>query len=192
MLLKVVIIGGVAGGATAAARLRRVNEKANIVMFEKGEYISFANCGLPYYVGEVIKEKEKLVVQTPERMNKRFNIDIRTNTEVIKIDKKSKEVEVFDKKNKRKYIEKYDKLILSPGAEPIKPPLPGIESDKIFTMRNIPDTYRIKDYVDMKKPKRAIVVGAGFIGLEVAENLHKKGVKVTVVHFYQFERLQSV
>lgn len=181
MAKKVLIIGGVAGGASAAARLRRVDEDAEIIMFEKGEYISFANCGLPYYIGEVITEKDKLVVQTPEKMKERFNIDVRVNSEVTKIMPDTKTVEVFDRMGNRTYTETYDKIILSPGAEPVKPPLPGIDSDRIFTLRNIPDTYRIKDYVDTVKPKRAVVVGAGFIGLEVAENLHSRGVKVTVV-----------
>ena len=181
MKLKVVIVGGVAGGASAAARLRRVNEDAEIILFEKGEYISFANCGLPYYIGEVIQEKDKLVVQTPEAMKKRFNIDVRINSEVTKIFPDKKEVEVFNSKDGTTYTETYDKLILSPGAEPIRPPLPGIDSDRVFTLRNIPDTYKIKDFVDSMQPKRAVVVGAGFIGLEVAENLHARGVKVTVV-----------
>ena len=181
MSLKVVIVGGVAGGASAAARLRRVNEDAEIILFEKGEYISFANCGLPYYIGEVIQEKDKLVVQTPEAMKKRFNIDVRINSEVTRIIPDKKTIEVYNNKDNSTYTEIYDKLILSPGAEPIRPPLPGIESDRVFTLRNIPDTYRIKDYVDSMKPKRAVVVGAGFIGLEVAENLHAKGIKVTVV-----------
>ena len=181
MAMKILIVGGVAGGASAAARLRRLDENAEIIMFEKGEYISFANCGLPYYIGEVIKEKDKLVVQTPEKMRERFNIDVRTNSEVIKVNKENKTVEVFDRVNNKIYSESYDKLILSPGADPVKPKLPGIESPRIFTLRNIPDTYKIKDFVDAMKPRRAIVVGAGFIGLEVAENLHLKGVKVTVV-----------
>lgn len=181
MKLKVVIVGGVAGGASAAARLRRVNEDAEIILFEKGEYISFANCGLPYYIGEVIQEKDKLVVQTPEAMKKRFNIDVRINSEVTKLFPDKKEVEVFNSKDGTTYTETYDKLILSPGAEPIRPPLPGIDSDRVFTLRNIPDTYKIKDFVDSMQPKRAVVVGAGFIGLEVAENLHARGVKVTVV-----------
>ncbi len=181
MKLKVVIVGGVAGGASAAARLRRVNEDAEIILFEKGEYISFANCGLPYYIGEVIQEKDKLVVQTPEAMNKRFNIDVRVNSEVTKIIPDKKTVEIFNSKDGTTYTETYDKLILSPGAEPIRPPLPGIDSDRVFTLRNIPDTYKIKDFVDSMQPKRAVVVGAGFIGLEVAENLHARGVKVTVV-----------
>lgn len=181
MKLKVVVVGGVAGGASAAARLRRVNEDAEIILFEKGEYISFANCGLPYYIGEVIQEKDKLVVQTPEAMNKRFNIDVRVNSEVTKIFPDKKMVEIFNSKDGTTYTETYDKLILSPGAEPVRPPLPGIDSDRVFTLRNIPDTYKIKDFVDSMKPKRAVVVGAGFIGLEVAENLHARGVKVTVV-----------
>lgn len=181
MPLKTVIVGGVAGGASAAARLRRLDENAEIVLFEKGEYISFANCGLPYYIGDVITDKEKLVVQTPEKMKERFNLDIRINSEVMRIYPDKKLVEVFDKAANRTYTESYDRLILSPGAEPVRPKLPGIESSRIFTLRNIPDTYRIKDFVDAASPKRAVVVGAGFIGLEVAENLHLKGVKVTVV-----------
>jgi CoA-disulfide reductase len=181
MGLKVVIVGGVAGGASAAARLRRLNEDAEIILFEKGEYISFANCGLPYYIGEVITEKDKLVVQTPEKMKERFNIDVRVNTEVVKIVPDKKVVEVKNLQDNKTYTESYDKLILSPGAEPIRPNLPGIECERIFTLRNIPDTYAIKDYVDQMKPKSAVIVGAGFIGLEVAENLHARGVKVTVV-----------
>lgn len=178
---KVIIVGGVAGGASAAARLRRLDEDAEIILIEKGEHISFANCGLPYYIGEVIKEKEKLLVQTPEKMNARFTIDVRVNSEVTKIDVENKTVEILNIAENKVYTETYDKLILSPGAEPIKPRLPGIDSARIFTLRNIPDTYRIKDFVDETKPKRAIIVGAGFIGLEVAENLHLRGVKVTVV-----------
>lgn len=181
MSKKILIVGGVAGGATAATRLRRLDENAHIIMFEKGEYISFANCGLPYYIGEVITDKDQLVVETPQKMKANFNIDVRTFNEVISIDREGKKVEVYDIKNDRKYSETYDKLVLAPGAEPIKPNLPGIDSPRIFTLRNIPDTYKIKDYVDQRKPKRAIVVGAGFIGLEVAENLHERGVKVTVV-----------
>jgi CoA-disulfide reductase len=181
MGLKVLIVGGVAGGASAAARLRRLDENAEIILVEKGQHISFANCGLPYYIGEVITEKDKLLVQTPEKMKERFNIDVRVNSEVTKLNPEDKTVEIFNKIENKVYTETYDKLVLSPGAEPIKPKLAGIESSRIFTLRNIPDTYRIKDYVDHMKPKRAIVVGAGFIGLEVAENLHKRGVKVTVV-----------
>ncbi len=181
MSRKVIIVGGVAGGASAAARLRRLDEDAEIILVEKGGYISFANCGLPYYIGEVIKDKDKLLVQTPEKMKERFRIDVRVNNEVVRIDPSKKAVEILNKSDNRTYKETYDKLILSPGAEPIKPRLAGIESSRIFTLRNIPDTYRIKDFVDKNNPRRAVVVGAGFIGLEVAENLHMRGVKVTVV-----------
>ncbi|OPX44379.1 coenzyme A disulfide reductase [Ruminiclostridium hungatei] len=181
MRIKVLIVGGVAGGASAAARLRRLDEASEIILFEKGEHISFANCGLPYYIGEVIREKEKLLVQTPEKMRERFNIDVRVCSEVLSIDTQNKTVEVLDKLRNETYIETYDKLILSPGAEPVRPKLPGIGSERIFTLRNIPDTYRIKDYVDKSAPVRAVIAGAGFIGLEVAENLHLRGVKVTVV-----------
>lgn len=179
--MKVLIVGGVAGGASAAARLRRLDENAEIILFEKGEYISFANCGLPYYIGEVIKDREKLIVETPEAMSKRFKIDVRINSEVTKILPNEKAVIVYDKLHDKTYKESYDKLILSPGAEPIKPPMPGIDGENVFTLRNIPDTYMIKDYVDNNKPQRAVVVGGGFIGLEVAENLHKRGLDVTVV-----------
>lgn len=181
MSLKVVIVGGVAGGASAAARLRRLDENAQIILIEKGSYISFANCGLPYFIGEVIKEKEKLLVQTPENMKKRFNIDVRVNSEVTKLIPAKKTVEVFDIKENKSYTETYDKLIISPGAEPVRPGLPGMDSDKIFTLRNIHDTYKIKDYVDKIQPKNAVIVGAGFIGLEMAENLHLRGINVTVV-----------
>jgi len=179
--MKVIIVGGVAGGASAATRLRRLDENAEIILLEKGNYISFANCGLPYYIGEVIRDKEKLVVTTPEMMKERFNIDVRVLSEAIKIDPENKTIEIKNHSENKVYMESYDKLILSPGAEPIRPKLPGIDSKRVFTLRNIPDTYRIKDYVDRMNPKRAVVVGAGFIGLEVAENLHKRGLKVTVV-----------
>ena len=181
MNFKVIIVGGVAGGASAAARLRRLDENAEIILLEKGEHISFANCGLPYYIGEVIKDKEKLLVQTPEKMKERFKIDVRVNNEVTKIHPEDKTVEILNRVENKVYTETYDKLILSPGAEPIRPRLSGIDSKRIFTLRNIPDTYKIKDYVDKMYPKRAVVVGAGFIGLEVAENLHMRGVRVTVV-----------
>ncbi|HWR41771.1 FAD-dependent oxidoreductase [Sporomusa sp.] len=179
--MKILIVGGVAGGASAAARLRRLNEKHEIILFEKGEHISFANCGLPYYVGEVIREKEKLVVQTPEAMKVRFNIDIRTFSEVVGIDVEKKEVEVTDLKSGTTYRESYDKLILSPGAAPIKPNISGLNADNVFTMRNIPDTFAIKNFVDNRQPKRAVVVGGGFIGIELAENLAERGIKVTLV-----------
>lgn len=179
--MKILIVGGVAGGASAAARLRRLNEKHEIILFEKGEHISFANCGLPYYVGDVIREKEHLVVQTPEAMKMRFNLDIRTFNEVISVDSVNKEIEVADLKTGTTYRESYDKLILSPGASPIKPKISGLEADNVFTMRNIPDTYAIKDFIDNRHPKKAVVVGGGFIGIELAENLAELGLNVTLI-----------
>jgi len=177
---KIIIVGGVAGGASAAARLRRLDENAEIILFEKGEYISFANCGLPYYIGETIKEREKLLVQTPEAMNASFNVDVRVNSEVIKVDTKNKKVKVSSK-DKGEYEENYDYLILSPGATPVKPPIQGIQSDKIFTLRNVPDTDRIKTYVDNENIKNAVVIGGGFIGVEMAENLKERGLNVALV-----------
>lgn len=179
--MKVVVVGGVAGGASAAARLRRNDENCEIILFEKGEYISFANCGLPYYIGEVIKEKEKLLVQTPQAMKKRFNIDVRIFSEVISINPDKKAVEVFDSRNNRRYTESYDKLVLSPGAAPIRPDIEGIDAPNVFTLRNIPDTYAIKEYVDNKKPQSVVVVGGGYIGLEIAENLRERGILVSLV-----------
>jgi len=179
--MKVLIVGGVAGGASAAARLRRLDEKCEVVLFERGEYISFANCGLPYYVGEVIKEKEKLLVQTPEGFRQRFRIDVRVRQEVVKVDRAAQEVVVDDLANGRQYRESYDKLVLAPGAAPVRPNLPGLDAPNVFILRNIPDTYRIKDFVDSKAPAQAVVVGGGFIGLELAENLHQRGVQVTIV-----------
>ncbi len=178
---KVLIVGGVAGGASAAARLRRLDETAEIIMFEKGEYISFANCGLPYYVGEVITDKSKLTLQTPQSFNARFNVDVRVFNEVVSINKEEKTVTVKNVQTNETYTESYDKLILSPGAEPIKPPVFDFNNDKIFTLRNIPDTYKMKEYVDSKKPQHAVVVGGGFIGVEVAENLIERGVAVTLI-----------
>ncbi|MDR3587250.1 MAG: DsrE/DsrF/DrsH-like family protein [Desulfosporosinus sp.] len=180
MNTKVLIIGGVAGGASAAARLRRLDEGAEIIMFERDEYISFANCGLPYYIGEVIKEREKLLVQTPESMKSRFNIDVRINSEVIGIDTLNKVARVSSKE-KGVYEESYDYLVLSPGARAIKPPIEGINSKRIFTLRNIPDTDRIKDYVDNKGINSAVVIGGGFVGVEMAENLKDRGLDVTLV-----------
>jgi len=179
--MKIIVVGGVAGGASAAARLRRLDEKSEIILFERGEHISFANCGLPYYIGEIIKEKEKLLVQTPEAMKKRFNIDVRVLSEVVNIDTQKKEVLVRDILNSREYRESYDKIILSPGAAPIKPDIKGINGPNVFTLRNISDSYAIKEFVDNNKPARAVVVGGGFIGLEIAENLHKRGIGVTVI-----------
>lgn len=180
MSKKVLIVGGVAGGASTAARIRRLDEEAEIVMFERENYISFANCGLPYYIGEDIKERDKLLVQTPEAMHRRFRIDVRTNSEVVSVDGGNKTVMVKTRDG-RQYEESYDFLVLSPGAKPLTPPIPGIESSKIFTLRNIPDTDRIKDFVDNWGVKRAIVIGGGYIGVEMAENLIHRKVDVTLV-----------
>ncbi len=178
---KVLIIGGVAGGATTAARLRRRDEHIEIIIFERGQYMSYANCGLPYYIGESIKKREKLFVQTPQSFSKRFRVDVRTEHEVIRINADQKSVEVKDIKTGKLYEESYDKLVLSPGAEPIKPPLTGIDLPNIYTIRNVPDTDKIKKFVDETCPKRAVIVGAGFIGLEMAESLHDRGILVTIV-----------
>ena len=178
---KVVIVGGVAGGASAAARLRRLDENAEIVMFEKGEFISFANCGLPYYVSGEIKEQSALTLQTPKSFNARFNVDVRILSEVIAINPDEKKVTVKKVVDGTTYEESYDELVLSMGADPIRPNIKGIESNKVFTIRNIPDTLRLKEYVDYKKPQRAVVVGGGFIGLEIAENIKAGGVDVTIV-----------
>lgn len=177
---KVLIVGGVAGGASAAARLRRLDESLEIVIFEKGEYISFANCGLPYHIGEVIKEREKLLVQTPEAMKDRFNIDVRVFSEVIEVDSENKKVRV-NSKEKGLYHESYDYLVLSPGAKPITPNIEGINSKKICTLRNIRDMDKIKDLVDNGQAKKAIVIGGGYVGVEVAENLVERKVKTTLV-----------
>ncbi|UYZ37044.1 CoA-disulfide reductase [Clostridium beijerinckii] len=179
---KIIIIGGVAGGASTAARLRRLDENAEIIMIEKGKYISFANCGLPYYIGETIDERGKLIVQTVEEMSSKFNLDIRNLNEVISIDKENKKVRVRNIRTKEEYDETYDILVLSPGAAPIRPKIPGIEDcSSLFTLRNIPDTDRIKAYVDNNKPKHATVIGGGFIGLEMVENLHARGIDVTLI-----------
>lgn len=178
---KYVIVGGVAGGATTAARLRRMDEKAQIIMFEKGSYISYANCGLPYYIGDVINERDRLFLQTPESFKARLNVDVRVDSEVLAIDRKAKLVKVVNLKTGEEYSESYDKLLLSPGAEPVKPPIPGIEDEAILTLRNVPDTDRIKDYLKDHKVEKAVVVGGGFIGLEMAENLHQLGLAVTIV-----------
>lgn len=179
--MKVVIIGGVAGGASTAARLRRMDEKAEIIMLERGPYISFANCGLPYHIGEVIEERDKLLVVTPEDLKEMLNIDSRVKHEVLKIDRNKKSVTVRELDSGRTYEETYDKLVLSPGAAPVVPPLPGVDLDRVFTLRNLPDMDRIKAFVDQKKPARAVVVGGGFIGLEIAENLQERGIEVTLI-----------
>lgn len=178
--MKHIIIGGVAGGATAAARIRRADESAEIVLIEKGKYISYANCGLPYYVGGVIKEREKLFVQTPESFGHRFNIDVRVENEVVGIDTVGKRISVR-RIDGTEYTEHYDKLLLSPGSAPMRPPIKGIETEGIFTLRNVEDTDRIKNYLDTHAVRDAVVVGGGFIGLEMAENLHNAGIPVSII-----------
>ncbi len=179
--MKYVIIGAVAGGASTAARLRRLDEHAEIVMFEKGEYISYANCGLPYYIGDVIKNRKSLLIQTAASFNQRFNIDVRTMNEIIAINPSAKTVTSLNHLTGIENEESYDKLVLSPGAEPIRPPLPGITLPGIFTLRNVSDTDHIKSFVNQKEVKKAVIIGAGFIGLEMAENLHELGMEVTIV-----------
>ncbi|MDF3076917.1 MAG: cdr [Sphingobacteriaceae bacterium] len=179
--MKYIIIGAVAGGASTAARLRRLNEHAEIVIFEKGQYISYANCGLPYYIGNVIKDRNKLFVQTATSFAARFNVDVRVSTEVTAINPSVKTVSAINLLTGEEYTESYDKLVLSPGASPIRPALPGIQNEGIFTVRNVGDTDYIKGYVTETKPQKAVVIGAGFIGLEMAENLHELGLDVSVV-----------
>lgn len=180
MQKKVLIVGGVAGGASAAARLRRLDENAKIIIFERGEHISYANCGLPYYVSGVISERDALLVQTPQGMKERFEVDVRTQSEVTRIFPRQKEIEILEK-NGRRYIEAYDVLILSPGAAPVRPPIPGINDVEPFVVRNVSDIDRIKGYIDAQYPQTAAVVGGGFIGLEMAENLHARGVETTII-----------
>jgi len=179
--MKILIVGGVAGGATAAARLRRINEEAEIVIFERGEFISFANCGLPYHISGTIADRENLLVQTPQGFKDRFKVDVRVKNEVLKIDRNKNKVVVKDLKSGKEYSEGYDYLILSPGAEPFKPNIDGIGSERIFTLRNIPDMDKIIAKVEHDKPRRAVVIGGGFIGIEVAENLLEKDIKVTLI-----------
>lgn len=178
--MKYVIIGGVAGGATAAARLRRIDENAEIIMLEKGKYISYANCGLPYYIGGVIEDRQKLLIQSPEAFSKRFRIDVRVENEVVEIHPKEKMLKIR-RGDGIVYTENYDKLLLSPGANPVRPPLGGIDSEGIFVLRNVEDTDRIKKFMETNRVKHAVVVGAGFIGLEMAENLSHAGIHVAVV-----------
>ncbi|MCL2563519.1 MAG: FAD-dependent oxidoreductase [Oscillospiraceae bacterium] len=178
---KIIIVGGVAGGASAAARLRRLDEHAEIILFERGEHISFANCGLPYYIGGEIKDKAALTVQTPQSFRARFNVDVRVYSEVTAIDRAAKNVSVRSRKTGKTYTESYDKLILSPGAEPIRPNIEGADSDKVFPLRTIPDTLKIKAYIETNRPKSAAVIGGGYIGVEMAENLHTAGLQVTLI-----------
>lgn len=179
--MKYLVIGGVAGGATVAARLRRMDEKAEIILFEKGKYVSYANCGLPYYIGDTITDRNKLFVQTVKGFTNRFRIDIRVEQEVTAIHPTQKQVEVRNLATGETYFESYNKLVLSPGAEPLRPNIEGIGNKKIFTLRNVPDTDTIKNFVNTEKPSRAVVVGGGFIGLEMAENLHALGIQVSVI-----------
>jgi len=180
-MTKILIVGGVAGGASAAARLRRLDETAEIIMFERGEHISFANCGLPYYIGGTIKDRDELLLQTPESFYRRFNIEVRVKNEVLSIDPVSKNITAMDLLTNRTYTETYDKLVLAPGAAPIKPPIPGVDSSRVFTLRNVTDTDHIKAYIEKDKPKNAAVVGGGFIGIEMAENLKNAGLNVSVI-----------
>lgn len=179
--MKTIIIGGVAGGATVAARLRRLDEKAEIIILERGEYVSFANCGLPYYIGGVITDREDLTLQTPESFKARFNIDVRVLNEAVRINPDTKTVTVKDLRTGETYEESYDNLILSMGAEPIRPNIEGADGSNVFTLRNIPDTLEIKNYIDTAKPRSAVVIGGGYIGVEMAENLVEAGLKVAIV-----------
>ena len=179
--MKVVIVGGVAGGATAAARIRRLNEQAEIVVFERSGYISYANCGLPYYIGGVIEDPEDLTLQTPESFFSRFRIHMKVHHEVTAINPGKKTVSVQNLETGEAFEEPYDKLLLSPGAKPVWPDLPGMDSRRLFTLRTVEDTFRIKEFVEQQKPKTAVMVGGGFIGLEVAENLRELGLEVTIV-----------
>lgn len=180
MSRKVIIVGGVAGGATAAARARRLDEDAQIVLFERGEHISFANCGLPYHIGGEIENRDSLLLHTPQSLGARFNLDVRVRHEVVSIDRAKKTVSVRDLAADRLFEESYDQLVLAPGAAPIRPPLPGVDGPRVFTLRNVPDTDRIRAAID-DGARRALVVGGGFIGLELAENLQRRGLQVTLV-----------
>ena len=171
--MRVIIVGGVAGGASAAARLRRLDEQAEIILFERGHYISFANCGLPYYVGDTIKDRANLLVQTPEKMRSRFNIDVRVDSEVTKIDRHAKTVEVYT--HGETYSEHYDKLILAPGASPMKLPIQGLDAENVFTLWSIPDADKVYRYLTTRDIKSAVVVGGGFVGIEMVENLVNRG-----------------
>ena len=179
--MKVVIVGGVAGGATAAARIRRLDESAEIVVFERSGYVSYANCGLPYYIGGVIQDPEELTLQTPERFYQRFRVDMRVRHEVTALHPERKTVTVRNLASGEIFEEAYDKLLLSPGAKPTQPPLPGTGSDRLFTLRTVEDTFRIREFVVREKPKSVVLAGGGFIGLELAENLRELGLAVTIV-----------
>ena len=178
---RILIVGGVAGGASCAARARRLSEDVEIVMFERGPYVSFANCGLPYYVGDVITNERDLLVATPKLFRSRFNIEVRVDSEVLAIDRQKREIEVRDARTGDPYRERYDVLVLAPGASPVRPPLPGIDLPGIHTLRTIPDSRQVREWVVERGVKQAVVVGGGFIGLEMAENLTRRGIAVTIV-----------
>ena len=178
---KIVIVGGVAGGASCAARCRRLDESAEIIVIDRGPYVSFANCGLPYYVGDVIKDEAKLLVANAALFQERFNIEVRTHNEALAIDRAAQEIEVKELSTGRTYRERYDALVLSPGAAALRPPLPGVDSPGIFVLRTIPDSRKIRAWISEKNAKSAVIVGAGFIGLEMAENLAHRGLSITVV-----------
>ncbi len=178
---RILIVGGVAGGASCGARARRMSEKAEIIIFERGPYVSFANCGLPYYVGDVITDEKDLLIATPELFKKRFNIEVRLLSEVLSIDKEKLEIEIRSGETGKVYREKYDALVLAPGAAPIRPPIPGIDLPGIFSLRTIPDSRQIREQIAERKAKRVVVVGGGFIGLETTENLVRRGASVTIV-----------
>lgn len=181
IFMKTLIVGGVAGGASAAARLRRLDESAEIIVLERGDYVSFANCGLPYYIGDVITDRNNLTLQTPESFRARFHIDVRVNNEAVKINPEVQTVTIKNLKSGEIYTENYDNLILSPGAEPIRPKIDGMDSEIVFTLRNIPDTMRIKEYMKTANPKSAVVIGGGYIGVEMAENLAEAGLDVSII-----------
>lgn len=182
-MMKVLVVGGVAGGASAAARLRRLDEHAEIIIFEKDRYISYATCGLPYYIGDVIKDRNRLFVQTPEDMKTRFNIDVRTESEVIEVNPNEKSVTVRSREN-GVYSENYDYLVLAPGAKAFRPDIPGINSDRVLTLKNINDSDTLRSFIDEKGAKSAVIIGGGFAGIETAENLAKRGVAVSVVEMF--------
>ena len=183
--MKVVIVGGVAAGASAAARIRRLNEKAEIVVFERSGYISYANCGLPYYIGDIITDSENLTLQTPESFYNRFRVDVNVHHEVIAINSKDKKVLVKNLANGKEFEESYDKLVLAPGAKPSQPRISGMDTENVFTLRTVEDTFRIKEYINANQPKSAVMAGGGFIGIELAENLRELGMDVTIVQLFK-------
>jgi NADPH-dependent 2,4-dienoyl-CoA reductase/sulfur reductase-like enzyme len=179
--MKLVVIGGVAGGATAATRARRLSEDADIILFERGFYVSYANCGLPYYIGGEIENRDDLFIASPERLRKRYRIDVRTSQEVTRIDRKNKEITVLDHETGKESREPYDRIILSPGAKPTKPPIPGMDLDKVFMLRDLPDSDSIKTYMEQNEVRSAVIVGGGAIGLESVENISRQGVDVSLI-----------